>query len=297
LGILTLATIRQAVHTYALLTNIKHRIFHERRILIAILTCDCLIQTCQCSSIAGTSDGLIAYYTFVRNSPLLDMAYTLGNLEASGSPSFVSDCPGPPTFQPWPGSLCAKLTSTSDSSGGGQYFRVNSLNLGAMSASNGFSLCTWFVFDVTTPYARIFDFGVGESNNNVYLARMDMSPNLFFAYYSGSTMSESFTFPIPIVNGQWRHVCVVNKGKEWSFYDNGAFTASQTASFSLSNVVLTSNYIGRSNWNHDSVLIGRVDEFKIYRKMISSGDVASIYIGMSGERLFRVDPSFFWCMM
>ncbi len=153
-----------------------------------------------------TTDRLIAYYTFVADAPLLDMAFTLGNLLASGSPSYISECPGPPSFQvrPWLSSQCAALTSNGDSSGGGQYFRVNPVNLGSMSASAGFSICTWFVFDSTTYHARIFDFGAGRDKNNIILFRNQWSNVLRFDFYCGPGYGYFF-FKNPIVNGQWRH--------------------------------------------------------------------------------------------
>ncbi len=144
-----------------------------------------------------------------------------------------------------------------------------------MSASAGFSICTWFVFDATTYSARIFDFGAGRDNNNVVLFRIGSSNVLQLFYSCGY-----FNFPNAIINGQWRHVCVVNQGRSWSVYDDGVFAVSQTASCSLSNVLLTSNFIGRSNWHEQSLLIGRVDEFRIYQKALVYFEVADIYIGL-----------------
>lgn len=225
-----------------------------------------------------TSAGLVAYYAFVAKDPLLDMAHTLGYLSASGDPAYVADCPGPPRFQSWGDSLCAQLASDSDSSGGGQYFRLSPVNLGAYSASQGFSICTWFVFDGTTSYGRIFDLGNGADNNNVVLARDWITDSLVLGFFGEGTASRLYS-PVPIVNGQWRHVCVVNKGMHWSIYDNGALTASETATFSLNDVLLTSNFIGRSNWGDDRLLVGRVDEFKIYQRRLTSTEVAMIYSG------------------
>jgi hypothetical protein len=225
--------------------------------------------------ITGQTLGLIAYYAFAADAPLLDEAFTLGDLLASGSPYYITECA-------LPGSQCAALSSTGDSSGGGQYFRVNPVSLG----SAGFSICTWFVFDATTYSARIFDFGAGRDNNNVVLFRSGWS-DVLYVYYSCGYGNGYFHFPNPIINGQWRHVCVVNQGKSWSFYDNGVFAASQTASCSLSNVLLTSNFIGRSNWYADSLLIGRVDEFRIYQKALLYFDVAGIYNGLKPAGVYK----------
>jgi hypothetical protein len=183
------------------------------------------------------------------------MAFSLGDLQASGSPNYIAECP-------WPGSQCARLASLGYYSwGGGQYFRLNPLNLGAMSASTGYSICTWFVFDETTYEASVFDFGTGDWNSVLRLFRSGYSEQLQLQYsYCGY-----YTFPNPIINGQWRHVCVVNQGSSWSVYDNLALVASLLCS--LNDVELTSNFIGRSNNNWNQLLfVGRVDEFRIYQK-------------------------------
>jgi uncharacterized protein len=148
---------------------------------------------------------------------------------------------------------------------------VNTLNLGAMSASTGFSICIWFVFDATTYEARIFDFGTGSGSSVLSLSRSWWSNQLRLLYYCGE-----YIFPNPIIDGQWRHVCVVNQGSSWSFYDNGALSAFK-AYCNLNNVLLTSNFIGRSNYNFPQLLIGRVDEIRIYEKALLPSDVTSIY--------------------
>ncbi len=228
-----------------------------------------------CAGLGPATTDLIAYYPFTTNAPLLDEAYVLGNLQASGNPSYIPD-------GPWTASQCAELTSDSDSSGGGQYFTVKSLNLGLMSATNGFSMCTWFVFDATTNQAMIFDFG-SSNRNDVLLKRVRTSDTLEFTYYCGWD-AQGFYSPNPIINGRWRHVCVVNQDRRWSLYEDGVISVSHTALCSLTNTPLTSNFIGRSNWNSDRLLIGKVDEFRIYQRSISPSDVAYIY-ALSGTTL------------
>ncbi len=213
--------------------------------------------------------GLIGYFTFGINASLLDTAQSLGNLQAYGNPSYTAD-------GPWPGSQCTILNSYSDSSGLGQYFRVPSLNLGSMSISTGFSICSWFAFNATTRWARIFDFGAGQNNQNIILSREGVSNNLRFANVY-DTYTEETILPNPIINGKWRHVCVVNQGRNWTVYDDGTIAVFQIASASIKNVLLTSNFIGRSNWAIDKLLIGRIDEFRIYQKSLLPSDVTRIY--------------------
>ena len=199
----------------------------------------------------------------------MDSAFSLGYLQASGSPSFVPD-------GPWPGSQCAALTSAGGTYGGFSYFRLNPLNLGSMSASTGFSICMWFAFDATSSDAAVFDFG-SDGNSVLRLSRSGTSAQLQLRY--SSSYCGSYNFMKPIIIGQWRHVCVVNQGSSWSAYDDGLleFSWFPYCTGSLNNSKLTSNFIGRSNSYSASLLIGRVDEFRIYQKPLSSNNVSSIY--------------------
>jgi hypothetical protein len=214
---------------------------------------------------------LIAHYAFNTISLVVDSARKLGSLQAFGNPSQRPD-------GPWSGSQSAALTNTYNSNGGGQYFKVNNLNLGAMSRTTaGFSICTWFAFDATTMWSRVFDFGLGMSNNNIYVARVQTSETLQIYYSCRQGHYQEINLPKPIINGKWRHVCVVNLGRNWSIYDDGALAASRTATCDLTNTLLTSNYIGRSNWNWDPLLVGRVDEFRIYDRALSAWQVTNLY--------------------
>jgi hypothetical protein len=243
-----------------------------------LILCFLLLKISKLSFADLVAAGLVAYFTFSSDAPTLDMAFSIGNLQASGSPTYLPD-------GPWPGSQCAALTSAGDSYGGGQYFRLNPLNLGAMSASTGFSICTWFVFDATTIEASVFDFGTGAGSSGVRLFRWRSSTQLQLQYsYCG------YTFPKPIINGQWRHVCVVNQGSSWSVYDDGLLDASWFTPCSLNNAQLTSNFIGRSNSYSAPLLIMRVDEFRIYQKQLALSNISSVYNGLSA-----FPGTFFFC--
>ncbi len=184
----------------------------------------------------------------------------------------------PPTFQAdcaWAGAQCAVLHSSSNSDGtAGQYFNHPTVNLGALSADAGFSICVWFVFDEFTTWARIFDFGNGAGMNNVGLARGDFNRLAFFFYCD---QGSEVVMLGPIVVGEWRHMCIVNKGTSWKLYNNGMLAVSHTSNCYLSNVNTIKNYLGRSNWNSDKLLYGKVDEFRLYNGKLSATDVAVVF--------------------
>ena len=91
---------------------------------------------------------LVEYYPFDQTNPLLDASRTLGNLVPSGTP---------PTYQancPWPTGRCAVFSSVSDSSGGGQFFTAPPINLGGLAASSGFTMCSWFNYEIFGLWSR-----------------------------------------------------------------------------------------------------------------------------------------------
>ena len=224
------------------------------------------------SSVIFGDAALFAYYTFGTDSRLKDSSHASVDLVPSSSdaPTYVSDCR-------WPGAECSQLSSEADSSGGGQYFALPTFNLGKMSAEAGFSICAWFVFDSVRSGSRIFDMGNGEYSNNVFIARNGDTSTLYAEYWANDAERGSLESPNAIVQGVWRHACLVNVGKTWDLYDDGVQSVHATASFYLITVDLARNYIGRSNWNGDSLLQGKIDEFRMYTRALSSTEVANIF--------------------
>ncbi len=70
---------------------------------------------------------------------------------------------------------------------------------------------------------------------------------------------------------------MMNWGLDWRVYDNGKLDTVINAPCSLKNIQLTSNYIGRSNWNENRLLIGKFAKFQIHEKFLSASDVDTIY--------------------
>ena len=215
-------------------------------------------------------NSLFAHYAFTPTARLKDRSANAKDLLASQlSPTYQSDCQ-------WPGAECAVFSAQQLSSGTGQYFVMPSINPGLMSVTNGFSICTWLVYDAYDQYARIFDFGLGAENNNVLMALAGTSLSVYFNYRSGIS-TEILSSPNPIVIGTWRHVCVINSNKLWKWYDDGILSAELTANNLLQQTDLTSNFLGRSNWGQDAMFRGKLDEFRIYGKALTSQEVAAIY--------------------
>jgi hypothetical protein len=166
-----------------------------------------------------------------------------------------------------------------NSGGAGQYFQLPTMNLGRMSAGSGFSICVWFVFDVLGRWSRVFDMGCGSANKNILLTQSGESNilTLHVWNFSNIAVEQQLDSPISITTGVWRHVCIVNQGRSWKLYDNGALSAFASLTFDIQPVNLTSNYLGRSNWGSDYLFQGKIGEFRVYNKSLSGSEVEGIY--------------------
>lgn len=208
-----------------------------------------------------TNDNLIAYYSFWSDQPLLDATGVTGPLTVTGTPTYSAN-------GPWTGSRAVTFSGT-------QYYQLPSFNLYQYSATTGFSVCLWFTFsDVVVSGACIFDLANGQDVDNLILYRSSTTSTLVL-YYRINTTPAWITIPQAIVNNQWRHVCIVNKGRSWTIYDNGQPVFFHTASVDLNNVLLTASYIAKSSWN--VINKGNVDEFRIYNIALTADQVLDVY--------------------
>jgi hypothetical protein len=146
-----------------------------------------------------------------------------------------------------------------------------------MSAEAGFSICAWFMLEPTAKdWVRVFDFGDGRGETGVVLSRH--SSNRFLqAEHRHDYDAQSFPSPNVFRLGDWRHVCVVNKGTAWSIIENGVLSADYEAWFGVTVMELTYNYIGRSFSYSDRLLQGKIDEFRIYKRALSRKEAADIF--------------------
>ena len=247
--------------------------------------------TCSlCCGVSAIFNSLVEYYAFNPNDPLKDFSSTMGGLtQSSIPPTYLANCL-------WSGANCAIFSSNSNSSGGGQWLQAPPINLGSMSAGAGFSICSWFMFGGNGSWSRIFDFGNGPASDNNLLAQVGVSAVLQHHKYCSST-NFPFQFPDPITLGQWRHVCIVNQGTAWTYFDNGRIVGTQQ-SCTLNDVTLSSNFLGRSNWPIDRLLQGRIGVFQIYSRALSASDVGIIYAyrGTKPE-CFNRRATYYWYMI
>ena len=216
---------------------------------------------------------LIAYYGFWGDNPTLDASGVTGSATLPGgtqNPTFAT------ASGPWTGAPYVSFLSTSQ-----QYLSLPSLNMGALSAANGFTVCTWYYPINTAQSSRLFDFANGQNINNVLIHLPDNPRRVEFWHAIGTTNSYAVKDISDVVNNAWNHVCVTAQGSPavMSIYTNGVFHVTGTSSIAIENVLLTKMLLGHSNWGPAYDIFSNMyqAEFRIYNKALSANEVLDIY--------------------
>jgi len=136
-------------------------------------------------------------------------------------------------------------------------------------------------------WQRIFDFG---SNTTVYMfltPRIGTDGAMRFAITTGGggTAEEVADAPETLPSG-WHHVAVSidTDNDTISLYLDGLLVGENTdANIAPSDLgETTNNWIGRSQWEPDAYLLASLDDFRIYSRALSQGEVAWMY-GLTEE--------------
>ena len=147
---------------------------------------------------------------------------------------------------------------------------------GSVDGLDDFTIAAWVRLDSTAAWRRLFDFGSG-TNDYMYLAPTNGS-NLRFAIRSGGGTEQVISGTALAIN-TWVHVAVTKTGSTGRLYVNGVQSGSSNTSMTLSPDDLgftTQNWIGRSQYSADPYLNGRVDDFRIYERGLSTAEVVQV---------------------
>lgn len=154
--------------------------------------------------------------------------------------------------------------------------------------SAGFSASFYADFADANSWERIIDFGNGQANGNIVVARDGASNDLHIGIFNGSSSLGYCNGTGIIINGAFAHYAVTLDGNNCYFYRNGRpytsvarFNASGTSVAALTtvptSVTRTSNYIAKSNWISDANFSGRIGELSIYNRGLSSNEIYENY--------------------
>jgi hypothetical protein len=142
------------------------------------------------------------------------------------------------------------------------------------------TLSAWVNFDTTSTgsWVRVFDFGTGTTAYMFLSPRQGTAGAMRFAITTGSNTAESGLNAPRALPAGWHHVAVAIDGtaKTLQLVLDGEVVASGATTVVPKDLgVTTQNWLGRSQWeaSGDGYYQGLIDEFRIYNRVLSAGEV------------------------
>lgn len=143
--------------------------------------------------------------------------------------------------------------------------------------TNGFSFFAIANFGTVGNWERLFDFGNGQGNNNILLARRNTTNDITFELYNGTTSTGQATVSNGVLNSTLAFYGVTLDGTNCRIYRNGSLLSTISYPYLPSNITRTNNYIGRSNWSVDAYFQTTMGPVGMYDRTISETEMNRIY--------------------
>lgn len=138
-------------------------------------------------------------------------------------------------------------------------------------------------------WARFIDLAITNGADNILFARTGGDSSVTFEVYKGGASSGKVTtYSGSLLLNQWQHLtATLDTGGNVIIYRNGIAVASGTTG--VPNVVnRVSNLLGRSNWGGDAFYSGKMDDVRIYNRVLAPAAVAAL---ANGGGLDDADPN------
>ncbi|MEO5913773.1 MAG: LamG-like jellyroll fold domain-containing protein [Luteolibacter sp.] len=162
------------------------------------------------------------------------------------------------------------------------------LPTGLTNGLTDFTVSCWVKIGAFVSQSRIFDFGTATTPSATAGAYMFLTPQFsttgtnaakmrFAITTAGYNNEKAIVSSTALAAGSWAHIAVTLTGNTGRLYLNGDLVgtnATMTLSpSSLGNATL--NYLGRSRYAADPYLNGALDDFRIYSRALSAGEISA----------------------
>ncbi|MFN6050718.1 MAG: LamG domain-containing protein, partial [Planctomycetia bacterium] len=146
---------------------------------------------------------------------------------------------------------------------------------GLSDFTQGYTIGVWANTSSVANWSRYFDFGNGQTNDNILLGRVYNTNDLTFTIYRGGS-AMGVTAPNVIQLNTWQHFSVtVTPSGVATIYVNGvAVVTASNPGFIPNNVTRVNNYIGKSNWAADALFQGQMRDLSIWKTALTPAQVA-----------------------
>ncbi|MBN1805409.1 MAG: LamG domain-containing protein [Sedimentisphaerales bacterium] len=144
-------------------------------------------------------------------------------------------------------------------------------------------------------WQRIFDFGTGTTVNMFLTPRMGTDGAMRFAITINGNGDEDQTTALQTLAGGWHHVVLTMDAVEsvHSLYLDGELAAQNTSARHTPSALgqTNQNWLGRSQYAADGYFDGRMDDFRIYDRVLTSGQIKSFFNGVEPVFTKAINPT------
>ncbi|MEB3192238.1 MAG: LamG-like jellyroll fold domain-containing protein, partial [Snowella sp.] len=138
--------------------------------------------------------------------------------------------------------------------------------------SQTFTIETWVYYHNFNNWSRIFDFSNGAGSDNILLANQGQTNNLHLSIFVAGR-DNSLVINNILEKDNWIHLSVtMDSTGNTTIYKNSQIIGQKQ--FNLPRTLTRNqNYLGKSNWRGDSLLKGKMDEFRIWSSVRSQAEI------------------------
>jgi hypothetical protein len=149
------------------------------------------------------------------------------------------------------------------------------------------SFVVWLEWLGTVCWQRVFDFGIsdaGEDRVGNAVTSLFMTPEscgrdvfMVSAEFSGAMHNLFDDAPLPRSRSIQVALTIDVERNVMTMFVDGVRVAQGAAAFRLRDIDDRNNWLGRSQWVQDLFMNARYDEFRIYDRALSAGEVAALH--------------------
>jgi len=151
----------------------------------------------------------------------------------------------------------------------------------------GLTFAFWFKMSDSQPLSRIFDFGNRLLRDNIMFG---LSNDSDAALALGSDIY-FYEIQINLNDNAWRHaVWTMDRTGYWQVYLNGVLIAYLEAKIYPISLPRAQNYLGKGNFANEPYLNGAIDEFYMFKFVLSAMQVQQLY----SEGECECEQALFW---